>query len=316
VKILHISISNNFVPPEGYGGTERVIHWLIVEQIKRGHEVYCVSPQVKNAIYQNIHIPLWCSEEDAYQISYNAILQIKPDIVHDHTFSQLFRIRHPDIPGVSTYHNERFEHVPNTIYPTFSAAKDNNSKVFVHHGLIIGDYSFEVNKSASLLYLGAIHPRKNVDLAIRVAKKKDIDLMISGPVRHPRYFSKKIRKHLFGKINYVGESFGEIKHHLLRNAKGFIYPSAWESFGLAIIESMVSGTPVIVSDIQPFSEIVIHGETGFICKNIKDYICAIESLDEIDPNVCREHVIKNFNSTKMSDEYIKLYHKVKQGESW
>jgi len=39
MKIVHISVSNNLVPPEGYGGTERVVHWLSNAQLEMGHEV-------------------------------------------------------------------------------------------------------------------------------------------------------------------------------------------------------------------------------------------------------------------------------------
>ena len=45
MKIVHISVSNNLVPPEGYGGTERVVHWLAKTQLEMGHEVHVVAPE-------------------------------------------------------------------------------------------------------------------------------------------------------------------------------------------------------------------------------------------------------------------------------
>ncbi len=79
---------------------------------------------------------------------------------------------------------------------------------------------------------------------------------------------------------------------------------------------MVSGTPVIVSDIPPFHEIVQEGVTGFICKDNKDYLRAIERLPEIQTSACRDHVIKNFNSTKMAKEYENLYEQILNGKHW
>jgi glycosyltransferase involved in cell wall biosynthesis len=316
MKIVHISTSNNLVPPEGYGGTERVVHWLSKAQVEAGHTVYVVAPEGGDSSTTNIPVSLWSSEEEAYDASYQAILDVDPDIVHDHTFSQLFRLRHPDVLGISTHHNERFQPVSNTVYPTVADAKANGSDVFVHHGLDLSEYSFCDDKGEFLLFLGAIHPRKNVDLAISISEKSKVPLVISGPVRHPGYFAKKIRKRISENIVYRGESFGVIKKHLLKKARAFLYPSSWESFGLSVIEAMVSGTPVIVSDIPPFHEIVQEGVTGFICKNKKDYLRAVDSLPDIQASVCRDHVVKNFNNEKMAKEYENLYGQVLNSKHW
>ena len=316
MKIVHISIPNNVVPPEGYGGTERVVHWLSKAQVEAGHTVYVVAPEGGDSPAINIPLPLWGSEEEAYNTSYQVILDIKPDIVHDHTFSQLFRLRHSDIPGISTHHNERFEPVPNTVYPTQADARSNGSDIFVHHGLDLGEYSFCDEKEDFCLFLGAIHPRKNVDIAINIAEKAKMPLIISGPVRHPGYFAKKVRKRLTDKIVYRGETFGILKKHLLKKARAFFYPSSWESFGLSVIEAMVSGTPVILSDIPPFHEIVKEGATGFICKNKKEFLSALERLPEIQSSVCRDHVVKNFSNIKMAKGYEDLYFKVLNKDHW
>ena len=256
MRIIHISISNNLVPPEGYGGTERVINWLVNAQLEMGLDVYVVCPRASSTRANIIPIRLRCSEEEAYQQSYTKILNLKPDIVHDHTFSQLFRLRHPKQTAVSTHHNERFQPVSNTIYPTLADAESNGSSTFVYHGLDLNEYSFTDKKESYLLFLGAIHPRKNVEMAIEVARWVDMPLNIVGPVRHPGYFCKKVRKKLNEKITYHGEAMGEIKKHLLKNAKALLYLSSWESFGLSVIEAMVSGTPVITSNIPPFHETV------------------------------------------------------------
>ncbi len=276
MKIIHISTPNNLVPPEGYGGTERVVHWLSKAQVEAGHTVYVVAPEGGDTPAINIPIPLWVSEEEAYKSYYQAILDINPNIVHDHTCSQLFRLRHPIFPGISTHHNERFQPVSNTVYPTAADAKDNASEKFVHHGLDLSEYTYCDKKKDFFLFLGAIHPRKNVDLAIKIADKAKVPLVISGPVRHPGYFAKKVRKGLSENIIYRGETFGVIKKHLLKKARAFFYPSSWESFGLSVIEAMVSGTPVIVSDIPPFHEIVQEGVTGFICKG--EFNCEVQQL--------------------------------------
>jgi len=316
MKIVHISISNNLVPPEGYGGTERVVHWLSKAQMDLGHEVYVVCPEASTTKANKISMPLWCNEEEAYQQSYKKILSLNPDIVHDHTFSQLFRLRHPDQTAVSTHHNERFEPVSNTVYPSRADAQSNGSSTFVYHGLDLDEYTFTENKESYLLFLGAIHPRKNVDMAIKVAKWTDMPLVIVGPVRHPGYFCKKVRKKLNDKITYHGEAMGKIKNHLLKNAKALLYPSSWESFGLSVIEAMAAGTPVITSDIPSFHETIEHGVTGFICDSKKEYRQAVEKLPTIKPSDCYERVIKYFSKESMAEGYQKLYQKALAKQDW
>jgi glycosyltransferase involved in cell wall biosynthesis len=316
MRIIHISISNNFVPPEGYGGTERVINWLANAQLDMGLEVHVVCPQASSTRASIIPIQLWCSEEEAYQQSYKKILDLKPDIVHDHSFSQLFRLRHPEQTAVSTHHNERFQSVSNTIYPTRSDAESNSSSTFVYHGLDLNEYSFTDKKESYLLFLGAIHPRKNVDMAIKVANWVNMPLNIVGPVSHPGYFCKKIRKKLNDKITYHGEAMGEIKNHLLKNAKALLYLSSWESFGLSVIEAMVAGTPVITSNILPFHETVEQGVTGFICDSKKDFLQAINQLPSIKPFSCHERVVKLFSKEKMAAGYQKLYWQAINNQHW
>ena len=164
--------------------------------------------------------------------------------------------------------------------------------------------------------MGAIHPRKNVEMAIKVANWVNMPLTIVGPVRHSGYFCKKVRKKLNEKITYHGEAMGEIKNHLLKNAKALLYLSSWESFGLSVIEAMVAGTPVITSNIPPFHETVKQGITGFICNNKKEYIQAIKELPSIQPPACRERVIRYFTKKIMANGYQKLYHKAIEKNNW
>ncbi len=316
MRVVHISIPNNLVPPEGYGGTERVVHWLAKAQLDMGHQISVVCPEASRTSANIIPISLLCSEEEAYQQSYQKILDLKPDIVHDHTFSQLFRLRHPKQTAVSTHHNERFQPVPNTIYPTRADAQSNGSSTFVYHGLDLNEYSFTDSKESYLLFLGAIHPRKNVEVAIRVAKWMDMPLTIVGPVRHPSYFCKKIRKKLNDRITYHGEAMGEIKNYILKNAKALLYLSSWESFGLSVIEAMATGTPIITSNIPPFHETVEHGVTGFICDSKKEFLQAKEQLPSIKPSACHERVVKNFSKEKMAQGYQKLYEQAIKSQNW
>ena len=63
-------------------------------------------------------------------------------------------------------------------------------------------------------------------------------------------------------VAFAGErrSLGDLFAH----ADLFLLPSEQESFGLAALESLASGVPVVASDVGGVPEVVIHGETGWL----------------------------------------------------
>jgi glycosyltransferase involved in cell wall biosynthesis len=50
----------------------------------------------------------------------------------------------------------------------------------------------------------------------------------------------------------------------LQQSDVFLLPSQTESFGLAALEAMACGVPVVASDVGGVSEVVVDGETGFL----------------------------------------------------
>ncbi len=54
-----------------------------------------------------------------------------------------------------------------------------------------------------------------------------------------------------------------------------------EPFGYVLIESAMSGTPIITSDFGSFPSIVKDGETGFRCRNFAEFCWAVKNIDKI-----------------------------------
>jgi len=52
---------------------------------------------------------------------------------------------------------------------------------------------------------------------------------------------------------------------LLGNGDLFLFPSEYESFGLAVLEAMASGLPVVCSDGGGLPEVMVQGRTGYLC---------------------------------------------------
>ena len=73
---------------------------------------------------------------------------------------------------------------------------------------------------------------------------------------------------------------------------------------------MACGTPVITMRRGSMTEIIEDEKTGFLCRNSKEMTAAIENIDQIDRNYCREYIEKHFSARKMAENYIKVFKKV------
>jgi glycosyltransferase involved in cell wall biosynthesis len=97
----------------------------------------------------------------------------------------------------------------------------------------------------------------------------------------------------------------------LRGAVATLFPITWpEPFRLVMIESMVTGTPVIAMNLGSTSEVIVHGKTGFLCRSVKDCLSAIDRVPELNRYACREHVLRNFTIKQMTDGYEGVYSKL------
>ena len=102
------------------------------------------------------------------------------------------------------------------------------------------------------------HPHKNLDRLLRVhASMPDAPRLVITGVRG---FAAKEVEQLAGKhVRILGWVPREELYELFRCARGFIYPSTFEGFGMPVSEAMAAGVPVACSDISPLREIA--GET-------------------------------------------------------
>ncbi len=90
-----------------------------------------------------------------------------------------------------------------------------------------------------------------------------------------------------------------------------LFPITWrEPFGLVMIESMATGTPVIAMELGSTPEVIVHGHTGFLCRTVDECIAAIDKVPQLNRLGCREHVVKNFSVQRMTDGYEAVYQQI------
>lgn len=118
--------------------------------------------------------------------------------------------------------------------------------------------------------VGRLHPSKGYDTLLKsmpeVMKKfPQAKLVIAGNGTE-RAFLEGLRSQLglSDKVVFLGRKTpGEIRM-FLREISLFVLASNWEGFGLAAVEAMASGIPVVTTNIGGLLEIVEEGKTGFL----------------------------------------------------
>jgi glycosyltransferase involved in cell wall biosynthesis len=186
----------------------------------------------------------------------------------------------------------------------------------IYNGLDITAVPFQaaVAKHAPLLCAGRIAPEKGVEAAIEIAERAHYPLVIAGGIYDQTYYEHAIAPHLAppgSRITYIGQIEREALWELMSRAAALLCPIAWdEPFGLAPVEAMATGTPVIAFRRGSMEEIILHGETGFLVEpgECAQAAALVDDLGDIPRARCRSHVEENFTLDTMVNGYEQVYH--------
>jgi glycosyltransferase involved in cell wall biosynthesis len=326
------------VPPEAYGGTERVVALLAEGLVDAGHDVtlFASGDSQTRARLESVFQTApseWIGH--TYWEMQHVVNAIRKggefDVMHDHTgLLGLLLGGLLDTPFCHTVHGpltgspgRMYEDVvslaPNTKLISISL---NQRKPKEHlpwiancpNALDLSVYPFRRKAGGDyFLFLGRMSPDKGAHRALAVALETGIPLKIAAKCREPleiRYFDEFIRPHLGETIEYVGEVGHADKVELLMGARALINPIDWEEpFGLVVIEAMACGTPVLATRRGAFPEIVDHGRTGILVDNYRDMEdpAVLEKVDALDPAELRREVEERFSPEHMVANYVAAY---------
>jgi glycosyltransferase involved in cell wall biosynthesis len=185
----------------------------------------------------------------------------------------------------------------------------------VCNGIDLNRYSPLGHKQPFSLVLSRICPEKGIDVALRIAHRLDLDLVIAGPVHpfasHQAYFNEQIAPLLDDRRCYVGPVGGNRKHELLATAKCLLAPSSVaETSSLVAMEAIASGTPVVAFRSGALPEVVDDHITGFVVDSEDGMADAVQHVSQLDPTRCRAVAMERFDSRRMVDEYLELYQRL------
>jgi glycosyltransferase involved in cell wall biosynthesis len=294
MKIVHV-IWTQF-PIEAYGGTERVCYWLAKAQAEMGHDVTVLcKPGSKLSFAKTLELPDSISELDSLLPKGTEILQLYG--------TPKYQIRSPYLVNIGGNGEPGEEFSPNTVFVSKNHAERHGWTEFVYNGIDLSEYPLRVKKENYLLFLAKASWRvKNLKGAIKIARKANVPLEIAGGSAP---FWQKWR----GGVHSNGMVGGAKKLELLQGAKALLFPVLWnEPFGLAVIESLACGTPVIATPRGSLPEIV-DSTCGRLEDSISGLVRAVEEL-KFDPHRCRARVENKFTHMHMAEKYLFYYKKI------
>jgi len=162
----------------------------------------------------------------------------------------------------------------------------------VYNGIDLSNLTFRDKPGDKLVHYGRIHNDKGTHLAIEVAKKSGMDLIIAGIIQDQVYFDNLVKPHINDfSIQYIGPVNPVQRDALLKDACAVLHLNTIpERFGLVMAESMAAGVPVIAMDLGSCREVIADGQTGYLVNGVDEAVEAVGRIGEIDRSKCRQRV--------------------------
>jgi len=182
----------------------------------------------------------------------------------------------------------------------------------VYHGLAAEVCPFNPSpRGGYFAFLGRVSPEKGLERALDIASRAGVRLRIAAKVdaADQEYFHAAIEPRLSEPgIEFVGEVDEAGKPAFLGNATALLFPIDWpEPFGLAMIEAMSCGTPVIAWPNGAAAEVVEPGVTGFLVQSIDAAVEALGLAARLDRARVRSRFEERFSARRMAQDYLALY---------
>jgi glycosyltransferase involved in cell wall biosynthesis len=197
----------------------------------------------------------------------------------------------------------------NWIFVSRTLAQLHGRERYVRNGIDPGEYRFSEAKDDYLLFLASMDqaPAKGLETALSLSARLGFKLVVAGTATNQErinWVAERCRK---VRADYVGDVRGSAKADLLAGARAFLFPTRVdEAFGLGMVEALMSGTPVISSNLGACPEIV-SAEVGFVCATAEDYADAIGRIGEISSAACRARAMSEYHYLRMARDYVREY---------
>lgn len=344
LRIAQVAPPLERVPPERYGGTERVMYELIVELVRRGHDVTTFASgdsEVPGRHIPTVPVALRPAafKDDPMGYFLSTIVgvldrQDEFDIIHSHLeWASLVLARGSHVPVVATFHG-RLDlpwsrdllasptpaHLVAISHSQASPHADIDWTV-VYNGLTLASEPFERRRSDALCFVGRVALEKGIVEAIEIAKMAGRPLRIAAKiaptgVEHEFYESEFLPalNAAGSSVEFLGELTGPERDDLFAESYAALMPGSWpEPFGLAAIEALGCGTPVLARRVGGLTEIIRDGIDGYFGDDVTEMAYRVPDVESLDRRAIRKSVIERFSAARMADGYEGLYRRILGG---
>lgn len=293
------------LPVAGYGGIERILFWHMVELVRMGHQAILIGHPESKVSQWGIELIPYLNNDPA---TWEKCVPKDADIIHLN-FNSQYR---GDIPTIATVHGngqvgEIF--IKNSVFVSKKHAEIHGSTQFVHNAIDLKEYPFEATQKNwdQFLFLAKASWRvKNLTMAAQACRQNKKHLHVAGG----RWWGLSRYIHNHGIVD------SDKKMQIIRASDALIFPVRWhEPFGIAVIEAMSQGLPVIGSPFGSLPELITK-ETGFIVQNYDELVKKLKNPEKIfNSAVIRNYVEEHFAIHGHAEKYLALYEKVRSGLS-
>lgn len=334
MRIAQVAPLYESVPPQGYGGTERVVAYLTEAQVELGHDVtlFATGDSITSAdLVPVCDRGLRAEPQSVATLWHTRMLgQLLArardfDVIHFHIDVLHYPLaRLCPVPCLTTLHgrqdlpelqelHRQFDDHPLVCISDHQRRSLPHARYIatVHHGVPPNLYSFRGEPGDYFLFLGRIAREKRLDRAIDIAVACGTRLVVAAKIdpADRAYFDSEIAHRLqHPLVQFIGEVGDHQKNELLGHARALLFPIDWpEPFGMVVIEALACGTPVVAYGHGSVPELLKHGVTGFIVRDQDEATAAARDIDRIDRRACRQAFEDSFTSTRMARRYLAVY---------
>jgi glycosyltransferase involved in cell wall biosynthesis len=337
--VLNVGYPFAPISPDTVGGCEQVLSHLDAALVQAGHRSIVIGCEGSRIAGTLIEVPVarGVLDDDAKargrarhaQAVTDALDRFPVDLVHMHGIDFHAYLPPPGVPVLATLH------LPLAWYPAEAlsperpgtwlncvshaqAAGAPASAAFlpaVPNGVPVDRLAGRHAKRGFALQLARICPEKGIDHALDAARRADVPLLIGGEVfpypEHQAYFAEQVAPRLDARRRFLGPLPFARKRRLLSAARCLLVPSlAAETSSLVAMEALACGTPVIAYPSGALPEIVEHGRTGFIVRDVAEMAQAIRAAEGLEPDTCRRAARERFSDRAMAERYFALYARI------